>query len=178
MSFEKQLKKESCKNNIKNNKIFLWWRNNGYKINRIIFFPIWIFIYLSEKYKNKRYESIMFSEEYCKKCIDKMLPKFILHYNEDKYCILISDCNDFGYITFYDLCFNTYLKNHGCKKEIIFTNKFYNNVKEYIINKYQIDGYNKMIMSNYKEWNEAKDKFNWYDIPYSCDYCKGVVFYR
>lgn len=180
MDFKTFMSREQRKNDFSNNKLFKWWRKNGYKVKRLTLFPLWVVVLLSEKYKDYKYKSLVFTEEYCKKCLDKMIPKLIIWYKEDPNCFPISDCDDFGCITFNDLTgINSYyLKNHGCKREIRFTGKFYRMVEDYIMNEYQIDGYHKMTMNNYKEWKEAKDKFEWEYTPYNCDYRKGVVFYK
>ena len=181
MNFKENLTTEQNKTAFRNNKLFKWWRKNSYKVWRVVLFPVWICVLALDKYKHYRYKSLTFSEEYCKKCIDKILPKFVIHYNEDPQCILISDCDDFGYIMFVDLCGihnYCYAEKHGCKKEIRFTRKFVEQTRKYIIEKYEINGYNKMVLTNYKEWNEAAKKFDWGGVPYNCDHCVGVVFYQ
>ena len=180
MSFEKNLTTEQNKVKFQNNKLFKWWRKNDYKVWRVVLFPIWICVYVYDKYKDYRYKSLTFSEEYCKKCIDKILPKLVAYYNEDPKCILISNCNDYGYIMFEDLCgiFSNYAEKHGCKKEIRFTSKFSDLTKKYIIEEHEIDGYNKMVLTNYKEWSDAAKKFDWCGLPYNCGNYVGVVFYQ
>lgn len=177
MDFKTFMAKEQRKNDFSNNKLFKWWRKNSYKVKRVVLFPLWIAVLLSEKYKDYRYESLVFTEERCKKYLDKIIPKLIVWYREDPNCFTIADCDDFGYITL-DGLHGYYIKTHGCKREAEFILKFRGKAKDYIMNEYQIDGYHKMTMNNYKEWNEAKDKFEWGYTPYNCDYCKGVVFYK
>lgn len=181
MDFKTLMAKEQRKNDFNNNRLFKWLRKNRHKVMRVVLFPIWIAVLLIEKYKDRRHKSLVFTEEYCKKCLDKMISKLIIFHKEDPNCFLISDCDDFGYITFDELYgFNSryYLEKHGCKREIRFTRKFYKMVEVYIMDEYRIDGYHKMTMNSYKEWKEAKDKFDWGSTPYSCDGRKGVVFYK
>jgi hypothetical protein len=150
-----------------------WWRKNNYKVLRIIFFPFWIAMILHEKYKDKSYATLSWSEEICKQYLDKALPKMVVHYCEDAKTFLISNADDMGDIEFRDLW--DYRKQN--KKYKRFFVKFDNQVKEYILNNYTIDGYSKITLTNWTHWDQAKEKFNWSGTPYNKDYCKGVVFY-
>lgn len=179
MDFNSNITKEQNRKSFRSSKLFTWWHKNSYIVARIVFFPIWAYVVCVEKYKDHKYKSLVFSEETCRKYLNKLFPKLIAYYDEDPYCFTIVDCDSFGYITFNDLCgiCSSYLESRRCKKEVAFTRKFSREVKDYIINKYEIPGYTKITMTNYSEWEAAKDKFGWYSVPYRADYCKGVVFY-
>ena len=78
-----------------------------------------------------------------------------------------------GDLEFHDFWGN-YNKN---KKSSRFFLKFDNQFRDYIMNEYQIDGYQKMTLTNWTHWDKAKEKFNWGGTPYNKDYAKGVIFY-
>lgn len=158
-----------------NNKIRKWWRKNNYKIYRVILFPIWIVITLLEKHDNKQYEQLKYSPEVCKKYLDKVMPFMVAKYCENAKEILISDADDMGDIEFGDFCGDKLRKKY--KNIYQFFSKFHRSFKEYVFTEYQIEGYEKMTMTNWIEWERAKNKFDWGNGPYNSDYVKGVVFY-
>ena len=176
MSFEKQLSKESKKKSIKNGKIGSWWRKNDYKVYRVILFYLWIPVWLFDKYKERRYSSLEFSEEYCKKCLDKILPKLITYHNEDPDCFLISDYDDYGYIEFSDL-YRNYYPTKKCKREKEFLSKFSAKTRAYVIEKYEIDGYKKIVANTGSELISMAEKFGW-ERPYVYTNRTCVVFYK
>ena len=184
MSFQKKLKKEKQKKEFKQNKLLKWWRKNNYKVWRVILFPIWIFQLLHKKYKKYKNDSMVFSNKVCKKYLDKMIPIALTNRVsswESIDCFTISNVGDFSIVTFSSLggLFDNYFRRHRCKKEVSYIYKFYKQVEKYIIDEYQIDGYNKEKMTNYKEWRSVKDKLGWKYIPCcSDDGSIGVVFYK
>ena len=175
-----KIEKERQKyNKIKNNKFISWWKKNDYKVYRIILFPlfpIWVTELLWEKYKDYKYKKLVFNEEKCKKYLDFVIPKMVVRYNDDHNEILISNADDMGGIEFSD--FHSSWMHKKYRKQYLFFLKFYSEIADYILEKYQIEGYKKNIVDNWKEWNKAKEQFGWYDTPYYADSCKGVIFYK
>jgi hypothetical protein len=173
-NIEKQFKKQKKKRNSSTRK---WWKKNKHKIARVVLFYIWIPILLHEKIKNTRYKNLTYSNDTTQKYLDKVMPKLVYHYEEDPNLILFHDTEDFGGIRFYwDLCSNWMRKTF--KKETRYFGKFNKEVKNYIIQEYNIDGYKKMILSNWADWRKAQKLFGWYSTPYNADYANGVVFYK
>lgn len=173
-NIEKQFQKQEKK---KNSSIRKWWNKNAYKIARVIFFYIWIPILVCEKVKDSKYKNLKYSDDTTKKYLDKVMPKLVSHYEENPNLLLFHNTSDFGGIRFYwDLCSSWMQKNF--KKETQYFSKFHWLVQKYIIEEYQIDGYEKMILDNWTDWSKAKEKFDWYGVPYNVDYAKGVLFYK
>lgn len=171
---EKQFRKQEKK---KNSSIRRWWRNNGFKILRVIFFYVWIPTLVHEKIKETRYKNLKYTDATTKKYLDKVLPKLVAHYEEDQNNILFHNTRDFGGINFYwDLC-SSWMKGKF-KKETQYFTKFSKQVQEFIIQEYNIPGYEKMVLNNWAAWNSAKEKFDWFYTPYDVDYAKGVAFYK
>jgi len=150
-----------------------WWRKNDYKVFRVILFPVYFVSLFSERHKDKTYEQMEFSSDVCKKYLDKVLPNMVAHYCEDAKNFLISSTDDMGDLEFHDF-WGSYNKN---KKSSRFFLKFDNQFRDYIMNEYQIDGYQKMTLTNWTHWDKAKEKFDWGGTPYNSDYAKGVIFY-
>lgn len=157
----------------KKHPIKSWWRKNGYKIMRVILFPIWISYEIKTRLKDKWYKELEFSPEVCKAYLDKVLPGMVAHYCEDAKCFLISNTDDMGDIQF---CYFWQSSQINKKYESFFL-KFTRLCEEYILNNYQIDGYQKMVLLNYSDWKQAAKKFDWNGTPYRSDYVKGVIFY-
>ena len=158
----------------KKNKMTLskWWDKNGYKIMRVILFPIYLIVLLNEKRKDAAYKSLEYTDEKCKRYLDKVMPKMVARHCEDANEILISSCDDMGDIEFSDFrrCKN--------KKAARFFLRFSQKVKEYILEEYVIEGYKKMVLNNWTHWEKAKEKFDWGGTPCNQDYAVGVIFYQ
>ena len=179
MSFEKQLNKRISKNNIRNATFFKWWRKNDYKIYCIIFFPIYIIQLIREKYNENSYEKLQFSNEKNKKLIDAELSRLVAIdikcnlASEDDEIVICTD-RDFG-IDFSS--FGAWYRGKNKKTKSYFL-KFSSEIKEFIINEYTIDGYQKMVIDNWIKWDQAKEKFGWERPPYDKDHAIGVIFYK
>lgn len=179
MSFEKQLNKRISKHNIRNAAFFKWWRKNDYKVYRVIFFPIYIIQLIREKCHKHTYDKLQFSNEKSKKLIDKELSRLVAY---DIDCGLISKdeeiaictSNDFG-ISFSS--FGVWYRGQNKSAKNYFL-KFSSEIKEFIINEYAIDGYQKMVIDDWIKWDKAKEKFGWYSTPNNKDYAIGVIFYK
>lgn len=116
-----------------------------------------------------------FSTELCKKYLDKVMPFMVSKYCDDAKEFLISDADDMGEIEFSD--FHGSLISKKYRKIEMYFAKFYDPLKGYILEDYQIKGYQKMVLTNWTHWEQAMKKFNWGGTPYHSDYRKGVVFY-
>ena len=171
---EQQFKKQEKK---QNSSLLKWWRKNNYKVMRILFFYIWLPSAALEKIKENKYKNLAYSDELSKKYLDKVLPKLAARYEEDPNLMLFHDTSDFGGIHIYwDLC-SSWMKKKF-RKEVQYFTKFNLQLKEFIIEKYLIDGYQKMVLNNWIAWEKAKEKFDWGGTPYSQDYAIGIVFYK
>lgn len=149
-----------------------WWSKNGYKVGRVVLFPIWFYVIIRDKAKEKSYKELTYSDEMCNKYLDKVLPQIILSRgctNE----IVITNYDDGGDIEFSDLSWNLRTKNKKAKR---FLSKFSTEVQEFILNEYQIEGYERVTATNWMEWQALKKRFDWKYSPCG-DYTKGVVFF-
>lgn len=168
---EKQVAKKKRR---ENNKLRKWWRENSYKILRVVLFWLWIPIKLFDDADDKKYKTMQYSDETTKKYLDKVLPYLVSYWGEESDCFLMTDAGDMGGINFKALL---NLPNRYRKQERYFT-KFYQEVKAYIVRTYEVDGYEKFAIMTSGDWYAAKEKFDWGGVPYSDKYAKGVVFYK
>lgn len=168
---EKQIAKKQRR---ENNKLRKWWRNNSYKVWRVLLFWLWIPLWLLNQRYNKQYKVMRYSEETTKKYLDKVLPYLVSYWGEEPNCFLITDAGDMGGVRFQALMS---LPSRYHKQERYFI-KFYQEVKAFIVRTYQVDGYDKFPILTYSDWQAAKEKFDWGSTPYHDDIAKGVVFYK
>ena len=121
-------------------KFSKWWDKNGYKVMRIILFPIWIVVWLKEKYNNKKIKNCKWSEKRAKEFCDKYLPIFCSKTDEGFYFYN----NGYG--------FSSKRLKH---KDRLFASCYKYKILDYIVKNYAIDGYMKenlsdMVYGNYE----------------------------
>lgn len=151
-----------------------WWRKNGYKVCRVVLFPIWICVLCKEKYAKYRSEHFTEDVSKTKRYIDKAIPKLVKHYVEDPSCILIS----FGSFGYYGDFSTEDFKNKfvvGHRIAQYFYDIGYYRRRDMLLD-YDIDGYEKMVIDNWIKWDKAVEMFGW-EPNYDKDKDKAVVFY-
>lgn len=156
-------------------KIVSWWRKNNYKVLRVMLWYIYIPMMIHEKIVNRRIKNFSENKTKTRKYLDKAFPKIVAHYCPDISCILIVlgfDPNNNG-----DFCTEDFKRGYviGKKAAKYFSLLTIEQRKQMIID-YQIDGYKKMMLTNWQDWSKAEQKFNW-PPNWGKDYDKGVVFY-
>lgn len=159
-----------------NNKLRKWWNKNDYKVLRVLFFYIWIPTWLCEKHRANKYRKLVWLPETAKKYLDKVLPYLVRNETEHEE-ILFTNADDMGGIKFY-WSFSRLEKVKRYKTAARYLCKFNQQVKQFIIEEYQIEGYQKMILDNWTLWDKAAKKFDWYSGPWDKDYAVGVIFYK
>ena len=169
-AMDKKLLKAKAKRD-KKRPVRTWWRKNGYKVWRVVLFPTWIYYAARDKRKEKTYKELQFSPELCRAYLDKVLPDMVARECEDVNCFLISDSENMGDIELSFLYDSRSIK----EKYRRFFSRFRTQVKDYVLNEYTIDGYDKTTITNWVEWERVTKKYEWRN-PYDSDYSKGVVF--
>ena len=172
VDFNKRFQKASKPHSIKN-----WWKQNGYKVWRVVFFIpylICLFINFVDKKRRNRDRSKPFDPIYAKKILDKWLPAEFVKVLKYENQVLISTDDD--YCDIYIGAFSSnWIKN---KKQRQYYCENLNDFKDYILNTYEIDGWCRYPITNWMEWDKAKEKFGWESQCWNKDYAKGVVFYK
>lgn len=164
------------KDTLNSNKLLCFYKMNRLKIKRIVFFPLWWYFCLNERYKQHRNSKLEWSIDKTKKYLDKIMPKLAIKYCDDSTYIVISDSNEISGINFHN--FYSSFDDAPIKKSIKqYFYKFRKKLFKYIMEEYEIDGYNKITTTNYAEWKKAQDEFDLNYIPYRSDNLKGVIFY-
>ena len=125
-----------------------WWNKNRYKVNRVIFFPIWIGIAIAKKIQKKLDDNQVWSEERAKQILDYYIPRRAEWNEKDK--------------TFYFFDNGMGWSNLSKKYLKLKDRRWWNNnrgwcggeIRNYLINKYEIAGFTKKIGDCADGWTE------------------------
>lgn len=125
----------------KNHPFRKWWQKHGYKVMRVILFPVWIFIMVNEKI----YNNIEWDEARVNKILNYYIPQES-DWNSKERAFYFFD-NGYGW----NLC---YAKKHLKRKDRRFWKKFASfgggEIKEYLIEDFELEGFEKEIVSTWE----------------------------
>lgn len=180
MDFNKKLKVSGNKQRISS-----WWSRNGYKIFRVVLFPLYLVYLISEWVKKKKclkQKEKPFDKNRAKKILDRWLPDrfaFVLRHMDVKEgeneSILITDWSDIGDIS---------LRASGIgwirgRKDQKYCFAHWKQFVEYVLNEYEIKGWESKRIRGWTEWNRVCEEFGWHRIyGNEKDHMTGVVFFR
>lgn len=128
------------KKETKRDKFRKWWSKNGYKVMRVILFPIWCGIKVKEKitsYLNSREE---WSEERVKEILNYYIPRKAEWDAEDK-CFYFFD-NGCGWSM---NIARKYLKRKDRRFWNIYTGWSGGKIRTYLIEKFELEGFEKEV---------------------------------
>ena len=133
----------------KNNIFRKWWSKNDYKVNRVIFFPIWVGIIATEKIQKRLNARQVWSEERVKTILDYYVPRKAEWCEEDKTFYFFDNGMGWGNLA------KKYLKRKD--------RRWWNNhrgwvggkIRDYLINNYEIAGFTKEVGNCANEWTEV-----------------------
>lgn len=154
----------------------VWWDRNGYKVMRVVLWFIWIPLLLYETCINlSRKRKFVENPEKTKKLFDKAFPKIIAEHYDDPSVIVVMFINSdewFEDVSIGDFCYDSCLSKR--------IKKYFKSLPDWRIEQLlldcEIDGYNKIIVSQYQDWNKVVKFFDW--SPYfHAEHDKAVIFY-
>ena len=154
-----------------------WWNKNRLFIMRCLLFYIYlpwrIYTDCQKRKEKKRQEVplIFDDKKKCKKYLDKVMPKMILRYADSLEYILINTSSEYSNFNFSDFYQSLYIKE---KYKKFFTSIPMGDFIKYIREEYEIEGYEKIILDTYGDW-EVVTKIEWC-TNFEADYDKGVLF--
>lgn len=163
----------------KKHPVHTWWNKNGYKVMRILLWPVWLCIKINEKRYANMEKKAAFSKEQAKTILDRYLPSIFakeLQYLEDDEPrgVLLTTASDYGY----HLRFYSDLRIPKRKKrDIAFRNKFFSQILDYLWTEYEIEGWTAVRLQNWQDWSRAEQKYGW-TTCWDKDYAKGVYFVK
>ena len=131
------------------NAIKKWWDKNGYKVMRVVLFPIWLGIKAKEKitsYLNSREE---WSEERVKEILNYYIPRLADWDEEDK-CFYFFD-NGYGWSI--GLA-KKYLKRKDRRFWNIHNDWCGGKIRSYLIDEFELEGFKKEVGNCSEGWTE------------------------
>lgn len=145
----KEVIKAMNKRETKIDNLRKWWGKNGYKVMRVIFFPVWLGIEAKDKitsYLNSKEE---WSEEKANEILSYYIPRVAKWNNKEKYFYFFS--NGYGWSINYA---KKYLKRKDRRFWKVNTIGIGGQIKSYLINKFELEGFKKEIGDYYYDWTE------------------------
>ena len=149
----KEIIKAMNKKATKMDAIRKWWSKNGYKVMRVILFPIWIGIVLKDKIEGYLNSKCRWSDERANEILSYYVPRKAEWDAEDK-CFYFAD-NGMGwgmrknrkYIKFRDR--RWWDCNRGFSG---------GDIRAYLIEKFEMEGFEKIVGDTYDQWAEITFK--------------------
>lgn len=137
----------------KNRKIVKWWNKNGYKVARVVLFPIWGCIYAKEKIDIYFDNKVKWSDERAKEILDYYVPRYASWNEEDKTFYFFD--NGYGW----DFCrAKKLLKRKDRKFWKVYNGWVGGDIRRYLINEFELEGFEKEILDTYNGWTEIEFK--------------------
>lgn len=132
----------------KEHKTRKWWRKNGYKIWRVVLFPVWACVKIKEKISEWLNNRQAWDEERTDEILNYYIPRVSHWHNEEK-CFYFFD-NGMGW----NLALaKRYLKRKDRRFWKIHTGFFGGKIREYLVDKFQLEGFIKEV-GPYNDWTE------------------------
>ena len=145
----KEVIKAMNKRETKIDKLRKWWGKNGYKVMRVIFFPVWLGMKAKKKitlYLNSKEE---WSEEKAEEILSYYIPRVAEWNNKEKRFYFFD--NGCGWSI-------NYAKKYLKRKDRRFWKKFIGwtggEIREYLLNKFEIEGFIKELGCCEDGWTE------------------------
>ena len=128
-----------------------WWKKNGYKVWRVVLFPVWGCMWAGEKIKNKMNASIEWSDERANEILSYYVPRKC-SWDEENQELYFFD-NGYGWSM-------KLAKKHLKRKDRRFWKKFNCLIREYLLNTFELEGFSKEIDCCDNGWTEIYFKKN------------------
>ena len=141
---------KAINNKEKKHTISKWWNKNGYKVMRVVFFPIWGCVWAKGKIENSLNAKCEWSEERANEILSYYIPR-MAKWNKDEKCFYFVD-NGLGW------------GMSSAKKLIKLRDRrwwnlnrgFYGGkIRTYLIEQFEMEGFRKEIGQTYDEWIEV-----------------------
>jgi hypothetical protein len=149
-----EVTKAMNKKETKIDRLGKWWCRNGYKVNRVVFFPIWVAIRVKEKLSGWRYNHLEWSEERTNEILSYYIPRRAEWDAEEK-CFYFAD-NGMGWSM---KCHQKKLK----MKDRAWCRKFGfslwgGKIRTHLIEKFELEGFEKEVGDTNDGWTEITFK--------------------
>jgi len=117
-----------------------WWGRNNYKVMRVILFPIWIYVEVSDRIKNWLYKRTTWDEKRADEILQHYIPR-VSDWLPEKNAFWFYD-NGYGWEIW---SAKRFLK----RKDHLFWRKFHREIEKYLIKKFELEGFKKEVLNTY-----------------------------
>ena len=133
-----------------NNKLTLrkWWNKNGYKVLRVLLFPIWIYGIIKEKIEKKLNARQVWSTERAKEILNYYVPRKVEWCEEDKSFYFFDNGMGWGNLA------KRYLKRKDRRWWSCHNGCWGGKIRTYLIEEFELDGFTKEIGNCGEGWTE------------------------
>lgn len=132
-----------------------WWNKNGYKVNRIIFFPVWIFALTCDKVIKWLNNRQKWNEERANEILNYYIPRRAEWVEDEKEFYFFD--NGFGWSI--NLA-KKHLKRKDRRFWKIYSCGWFNKIREYLIENFELEGFTKKVLDVDGIWTEISFKMN------------------
>lgn len=128
-----------------------WWNNNGYKVMRVILFPIWIGAKVLKKIDDKLNARNKWDEARAKEIFDYYIPRRAHWDDEDKSFYFFD--NGYGW----SICSaKRYLKRKDRRFWDNYNGFWGSKLRTYLIEKFELEGFTKIVGNCSEGWTEIE----------------------
>ena len=128
-----------------------WWHKNGYKVMRVVLFPIWGCVWVSDKIEDKLNARQKWSEERANEILNYYIPRRADWSEEEKT------------FYFFDNGCGWYLgsaKKHLERKDYRFWDLYHHKIRWYLMDTYELEGFKKEKGDCSSGWTEISFEMN------------------
>ena len=132
------------------NHFIEWWKKNGYKVMRIILFPLWLIIKLLDKIEKWSISRNKWSEERANEILSYYIPRKAKWHEDDK-CFYFAD-NGMGWGMAYN---KKFIKLRDRKWWNYNCGFWGGKIRTYLIEQFEMEGFKKEVGDTYDQWAEV-----------------------
>ncbi len=133
----------------KREMIMKWWYKNGYKVMRVVLFPIWFAICIKERIGNHLNNKQKWNEEKADEILNYYVPRYARWNEEEKEFYFF----DNGYGWYIGIA-----KRHLKRKDRRFWKVNNYRIRNYLIKNFELEGFTKEILLDSDGWTEISFK--------------------
>ena len=137
----------------KKHTIRKWWDKNGYKVLRIVLFPIWIVAIICDKITKKLNSRNGWNEERANEILNYYIPRRAEWDKENNEFYFFD--NGYGWSIY---CAKKYLKRKDRRFWKVNSGACGYKMRSYLINEFELEGFTKELGSCYDGWTEITFK--------------------
>lgn len=133
----------------KDSNLKKWWRKNGYKVWRVVLFPLWAFVWSRDKIKTYLNARTEWSESRANEILNYYVPRFADWDKNDKTFYFFD--NGYGWSMGFA---KKYLRLKDRRFWKLYASWCGGRVRDYLINNFELEGFTKEVGNCWDGWTE------------------------